>query len=190
MIPAEGGGTEQPVPGDHRGSDPNWSPDGNSLLFGLNAQEERPGSTLDLKILDLRTHTFSKVPGSDELWGARWSADGRRIVAIPRAGDRLMLFDAKTQRWTELVKTKPGAGWEEWSRGGDYIHFWGAPPGGQQGVFRVRISDHKLEQVLSLKDFRQASVWGSWLGLAPDDSPLLVRDTGTQDIYALDWEAP
>jgi hypothetical protein len=29
-----------------------------------------------------------------------------------------------------------------------------------------------------------------WFGLAPDDSPLVLRDTGTQDIYALDWEAP
>jgi hypothetical protein len=29
-----------------------------------------------------------------------------------------------------------------------------------------------------------------WVGLAPDDSPLLLRDTGSQDIYALDWESP
>jgi len=26
--------------------------------------------------------------------------------------------------------------------------------------------------------------------MAPDDSPLLLRDTGTQEIYTLDWEAP
>jgi hypothetical protein len=41
-----------------------------------------------------------------------------------------------------------------------------------------------------LKNFRQAGASGSWLGLAPDDSPLLLRDTGTEEIYALDWEAP
>ena len=76
-----------------------------------------------------------------------------------------MLFDAKTQKWTELVKTKPNSGWEEWSRDGDYIYFLGAPPGGQQGVFRVRTSDRKLEQVASLKDFRQALGWGQWVGL-------------------------
>jgi len=23
-----------------------------------------------------------------------------------------------------------------------------------------------------------------------DDSPLLLREAGTQDVYALDWEAP
>jgi len=35
--------------------------------------------------------------------------------------------------------------------------------------------------------------WGtfsSWTGLAPDDSLLLVRDTSTQEIYALDWKVP
>jgi len=25
---------------------------------------------------------------------------------------------------------------------------------------------------------------------APDDSPLVLRDVGAQDIYALDWQTP
>jgi hypothetical protein len=84
-----------------------------------------------------------------------------------------------------------GVGWPEWSRQGDYIYFLDTPPADQQtGIFRVRISDHKLEQLVSLKDFRLAPFPGNWVGLAPDDSPLLLRDAGTQDIYALDWEAP
>ena len=41
-----------------------------------------------------------------------------------------------------------------------------------------------------MKDFRQTGTFSIWLGLAPDDSPLLLRDTGTQEIYALDWETP
>jgi len=100
-----------------------------------------------------------------------------------------MLFDVKTQKWTELAKI--GIAWPEWSREADYIYFLGVPSEGQAGgIFRVRISDRKLEQVVSLKDFRHAPGWGQWVGLAPDDSPLLLRDAGTQDIYALTWEAP
>ena len=44
--------------------------------------------------------------------------------------------------------------------------------------------------MVDLKNFRTGGYFGFWLGFAPDDSPLLLRDTGTQEIYALDWEAP
>jgi hypothetical protein len=30
----------------------------------------------------------------------------------------------------------------------------------------------------------------NWFGVAPDDSPIMLRDAGTQDVYALDWEEP
>jgi len=187
VISAQGGSPERPVPGDRDSADPNWSPDGNSLLFGRYPDDEPPGvGPMDLEIVDLQTHAISKVPGSEKLWSPRWSPDGRRILAL---GDWLLLFEWKTQKWTELAKIG-GAG-PEWSREGDYIYFVGIPaPGQPGGVFRVRISDRKLEQVVSLKDFRQAPGWGGWVGLAPDDSPLLLRDAGTQDIHALDWEAP
>ncbi len=55
---------------------------------------------------------------------------------------------------------------------------------------RVRISDRKVEQVSDLSNMTTTGNLGPWLGLDPDDSPLLLKDTGTQDIYALDWEEP
>ena len=41
-----------------------------------------------------------------------------------------------------------------------------------------------------MKDVPRAGNLGTWIGLAPDDSPLMLRDTGTAEVYALDWEAP
>ncbi len=32
--------------------------------------------------------------------------------------------------------------------------------------------------------------FGGWNGLAPDDSPLVMRDAAVQEVYALDWQAP
>jgi hypothetical protein len=52
------------------------------------------------------------------------------------------------------------------------------------------MSDRRVEKVASLKGFPGAGTYGVWVGLAPDDSPLVLRDTGTQEIYTLDWEAP
>jgi hypothetical protein len=81
-------------------------------------------------------------------------------------------------------------GYPNWSRKGDYVYFDGSLEDGR-GYFRVRISDHKLERILSLKGFQQAEgAFGSWTGIAPDESPLFVRHASIQEIYALDWEAP
>ena len=191
IISADGGNLEQPVPGDHRGHDPSWSPDGNRLLFGRRPNEELVGAgTLDLEVVDLRSHTVSKIAGSEEMWSPRWSRDGRYILAFPRQTDRLMLFDVNTQKWTELARVH--ASYPEWSREGDYIYFLAQSKGmAATAVLRVRITDHKLEQVASLRQFKQPTVdWGDWAGLAPDDSPILLREAGTPEIYALDWDAP
>jgi hypothetical protein len=61
----------------------------------------------------------------------------------------------------------------------------------QEGSFRVQISDRKLERLFSLKGFQAAGgAFGNWSGLAPDGSPLFVRDASIQEIYALDVEMP
>ncbi len=189
VIPAEGGRPEQLIPGDYRG-EPTWSPDGNSLLVAHRTTQDAPDSrSLDLEVVDLRTRAVSKIPGSQDLRGPRWSPDGRHIVAQSRHADRLMLFDLRTKKWTELLG-KISVGWEEFSREGDYIYFAGGPAAGQHGIYRVRLSDRKLEQVPGLKDFRQEPEAGDWIGITPDGSLLLLRDNSSQDIFALDVDFP
>jgi len=53
------------------------------------------------------------------------------------------------------------------------------------------MADHNIERLVSLKDFRRL-VHGDtpWVGLTPDGEPLLTREVGTQEVYALDFEAP
>ena len=200
VIPAGGGSPEQSVHEDHI-SDPTWSPDGKALLFGQVPWEISSSSNLELKTVDLQTHEISKIPDSEEFWSPRWSPDGLHILAMRRDSAELVLYDVKTQKWSSLAKML--VNWPGWSHRGDYIYFHGAIPGSQQGVFRVRVSDRRLELVFSLNDFRQpastnwgagngtgATGWGTWTGLAPDDFPLLLRDAGTQEIYALDVDLP
>jgi len=58
-------------------------------------------------------------------------------------------------------------------------------------VLKIRLSDGKAEQVADLKNFVYAGHFSdSSLSLTPDDSPLLFRDAGTSDVYAIDWEEP
>jgi len=163
-------------------TDPTWAPDGNSVAFGGVIRKAMDG----IHIFDLKTRQVSTLTGSDKLFSPRWSPDGRYMVAMPTDSLGLRLFDFKTEKWAVLSNT--AAGYPGWSQDGKYVYFLQQEP--DVGVFRVRILDGKLEQVVNVKGFQLTGYWGMWLGLAPDDSPLLLKDTGSQEIVALDWEAP
>ena len=181
-VSTEGGTLRQLLPDDHNfQSDPTWSPDGNRIAFGGTSDD----ASSAVRILNLANRQVLTLPGSQGFYGPRWSPNGRYIVAQTSDGETLMLFDFQTQKWTKLAKDT--LGWLNWSENGDYIYFFhfGAP----SAVFRLRMSDRQIEPVAPL-NFGTAGQYGSWLGLAPDNSPILLRDNGTQDIYALDWEEP
>jgi hypothetical protein len=100
-----------------------------------------------------------------------------------------MLFDFQAQKWTEVAKTVVNS--PAWSRDGKYIYFDNYPVQKEPALLRLRLSDHKIEQVMSLKDIRRAAGYPEVSsGMDIDGSPLIVRDIGTQEIYALEWQAP
>jgi Tol biopolymer transport system component len=140
----------------------------------------------NIRILDLKTQQVSILPGSNGLFSPRWSPDGRYIAAMASDSDSLLLFDFATQKWQKIATISMS--FPNWSKNADYIYFLHELD--QPSVMRVRISDRKVEPVADLKNFPHTGYYGLWLGLAPDDSPLLLRDTGTQDVYSLTWQAP
>jgi Tol biopolymer transport system component len=160
--------------------DPTWSSDGTRIAFGSGPSDPNGA----IRILDVRTNQISTLPGSNSLFSPRWSPDGRYMVAMPLQSRSLMLFDFANQKWEEIAKIT--CGFPNWSKNSDYIYFLHEE--NQPSVMRVRIRDRKSERVADLKNFRQTGFYSVWLSLAPDDSPLLLRDTGTQEIYALDWQ--
>jgi len=183
-ISAEGGSPEQLTDGKHDQGDASWSSDGSELVFGyMNSVDAMTDAAIHL--LDLRTHRTSVLPGSKGLFSPRWSPNGRYIVAIPADNHGLILFNVVTQKWNPLVKLLMG--YPSWSRDSQYIYF--DSTGDDPAFHRVRITDQKVERLISLKNVHRAGLFG-WSGLAPDDSPLLLRDVGTEEIYGLDLQFP
>jgi serine/threonine protein kinase/Tol biopolymer transport system component len=183
LVSADGGTPQVLLPEVPQSQwNPNWSPDGDKIQFS--GTPDDPDAVIH--IVDLKTHQVSIVPGSKGLSGGHWSPDGKYIVALPWDSLSMMLFDLQTQKWTQLAKVR--AAFPNWSKDGQYVYFirWQDNP----AVLRVRIADHKMEQVWDLTNVPFTGNLGPWLGLDPDDSPLLLKNTGTQDVYAVDWEAP
>ncbi len=184
LLSSEGGTPQELMPGEHNREDPSWSPDGNSLCFG--ASDPGEGGASRIRLLELRTPKVSTLPGSEGLRSPVWSPDGRYVAAVTSIGQKLRLFDFTAQKWSELGEVMVSN--LTWSRNGTYIYFdsWA-----DSAIFRVRIADRKVERVVNLRHVSRAfSSTSFWMGLAPDDSPLVLRDASTQEIYALDWEAP
>jgi Tol biopolymer transport system component len=170
LVSAEGGSPQNLMAEEpDQQIDPNWSPDAGKIVFGGN-----PPDITAIHVLDLKTNQVSTLPGSEGFFSPRWSPDGRYIAALRADALAVVLYDFETQQWSQLAKG--GVGYPSWSKDGHYVYFMRAP--NDPAVLRVRISEHKVEQVVDLKNFRMASYYGYWLGLAPDDSPLLLRDTG------------
>jgi hypothetical protein len=55
---------------------------------------------------------------------------------------------------------------------------------------RFRTADRKVERVVDLKDVHTTGFYGLSLSLTPDDQPIITRNIGSQEIFALDWQAP
>lgn len=160
-----------------------WAMDGNSLL--LNCGKRSVGDGMSIFVMDLRTHELSGIPDSTDFEDPRWSPDGRYIVS--HDAHRLSLFDISQGKWLPLV-TIESPNWTVWSRDGRYVYF--ETMGNISSIFRVRLADHKLEKVASLEGISQHGTFGGWFALDPDNSPLILREMGSWEIYALDWEAP
>ncbi len=184
LISADGGNPQEIFPAYL--ADPGWSADGSTLVFSDRwSAEAKKKSSFSIQFMDLKTRKVTTLAGSDGFYSPRCSPDGRYIAALRAGPETLMLFDFSTQKWVQLEQMV--VGFPSWSSDSKYICF--DSQGEDRAFYRVRISDHKLERLVSLKNLRLTGTIG-WTGLANDDSPLVLRDVGTQEIYALDWNAP
>jgi len=189
IVLAGGGQPEEVLPEDGADEDdPTWSPDGKSLLFAHYASIASGLAKANIRIVNLETHAVTTLPGSEGMIAPRWSPDGRFVVALSFDLRKIMLYTVSTQKWQELLEglfVSPN-----WSSDGRFVYAEDSARK-ESTILRIRITDHKVEQIAPLKDLRRAFTTDSiWSGVTPDGSPLVMRDIGVQEIYALDVVFP
>jgi hypothetical protein len=74
-------------------------------------------------------------------------------------------------------------GYASWSHDSRYIYSiqWR----GDRGVVRIRAADGNAVRVVNLFDQKDSVLDVSWVGLDPTDAPLMKREKGILDFYAL-----
>jgi hypothetical protein len=90
--------------------------------------------------------------------------------------------------WTQLAVSL--FGFENWSHDGKYLYAEDCSDKTDDWA-RVSVANGKEERSLNLKEIpRGFDPWEFWVGLAPDDLLLLMRDRSTLEIYSLDVRFP
>ena len=179
-----------------------WSPDENSIAFTYVIPGRHLGEkdSLQAYMVDLRTRKISAVPDSVGMIVSFWP-EANRLLAMQMSSGKMMAYDFAMQRWSEFTHTPFGSIGTP-SPDGKYL-YTDAVPDASRGaqILRLRLADKKLEIVLSLKGIRRVEdevVGGvnpgfnlvTWVGATSDGSPLLTRDVGSQEIYALSVKWP
>lgn len=109
----------------------------------------------------------------------------QKLIPKTLQSDALKVYDPEKQRWSTLV-TKDGVEFPAFSTDSQFLYY--LLLGGDQAVYRVRVTGGEPERVVDLKDWHMAGHFSFWMGLDPTDAPLLLRDSGTSDLYALTLE--
>jgi len=184
IIPSEGGSPREVLAEATTQDDPVWSPDGRTLIIGQDSSAESV-----IRTVDLATRAVSVISGSQGLFSPRWSPDGRYLAAMNAQSTKLLLYDFKTQKWSDW--TSELIGFPNWSRDGTYLYY-DSTFTDHPTFRRIKLGETRSELVADLKGLVRYSAPPAfgWSAPAPDGFPIVSRNLSTDEIYALDVELP
>jgi Tol biopolymer transport system component len=182
IVSSQGGDARRLLPEDNGDqTDPSWSPDGRQIIFAASLIGDQKST---IRILDLSSRQVTILPESAGKFSAHWSPDGQFIAASSLDITKLYLFDIKTQSWSTIHEGM--GGYVTWSSDSRLLYFLRTTA--DSAILRVPVRGRNPEVVADLKDFHYTGTLTVWFGLDFTDAPLLLRDVGTQDVYALTLE--
>ena len=142
-----------------------------------------------LHLYNLKSGEKTVIPGSQGLFGAAWSPDGRYLAALSTDMTVMKLYDFQQHRWSELARgtylTNP-----YWSTDAKYVYFQDLLAAGEP-VFRTPTKTMVKELVFSFEEMLRSGPHRClFIGLTPDGSLLTRVNREGGDLYELDVDLP
>ena len=163
--------------------DPCFLPDG-TLLFS-NASPGTPG----VRRIDLRTRVASLLEGAEKFVYPKCGPQGQVLAAgWVGAQQHLMVRWPQRAAWEDLGPFH--LSFPSWTRDGQ--SFCGLAIDSNR-IECYSFASRRLESRAEIGEMPLLTWRGiavPWMGLDADDSPMVMRDRSTRDIYSLDWETP
>jgi Tol biopolymer transport system component len=178
LVPRDGGRLESfadPL------SNPVWDPcwlDASTVAWG-----NLRGDGAAVWTADLATKRVAMLPGSAGMMGAKCARDGK-VLAARSWTEGYWLYRPETGRWTDLGS--PSNLWyPTFARDGSTVYGLSRD---DRAIYRFRLDDPRRVKVAELGTIEPTAPWQEvWMGLDPDDAPLILRNTGFSDLFVLDW---
>ena len=165
------------APGDGDQGVPTWVDDYH-LIFG-DWPTGNPQQIMRLHVLDLRERKTSLLAGSEKLWTARCSPDGRLLAALSQDSKTLFISEYGSPDWRQVLS---GNSLDDLAWAADAKSLFLMR---DRELVRVGASASHFEKIATLRDFSFARE--QWFGLAPDGTPLALRAARGQEIYSIQW---
>jgi hypothetical protein len=133
---------------------------------------------------ELHSRRVVKLPGSDLMMGGKCAPDGR-ILAARAWSAGYWLYRPQEERWDSLGQ--PSDLWyPTWGRDGQSVYGLSLD---ERAIYRFRIGRPGREKVADLGSVQPTAPWfDAWMGLDPNDAPLVLRSSGLTDLFVLDYE--
>jgi hypothetical protein len=140
--------------------------------------------------IDTRTRSLAPMRGGEGLMWPKCRWQGGILAAVPAGGATGGRIVARLF-WPDQAKVDAVldcSGYPNWTRDGKAVI--GANDAARR-IERYSLDTGRAEPILDTTSVRRTGLSiGPWVGLAPDDAPLVLLSHDTWELYALDWEAP
>ena len=131
---------------------------------------------------------LSMLPASASVRFPKCGPQGRILASIDDAEGSFVVRRADGQEWDALPPPPDALVYPTWTHDGQSFCGLGRS---DKRIWCYSFKERRYTVLADLGRARLLSwVFVPWMGLDLDDSPMVMRDVSTMDLYALDWEAP